>query len=66
MKLIRFVRHCDIYMPGEVAGFDDPKADALVQAGAAVPVPPVEQAVATADEVPAGEAAPVMRRRKLT
>lgn len=38
--LVRFTKHCEIYMPGEVADFSEAKVQLLVKARAAVIVGP--------------------------
>lgn len=52
MRLIKFERHYDIYMPGEVAGFPDEKATALIEANAGVPHALDEVAEVPKDENP--------------
>lgn len=49
MKAVRFTRSVSLYNAGEVAGFDDPVAQAYVDAGAAewyqaAPAPPAPEA----------------------
>lgn len=51
-KVIRFLARVGVYNPGEVAGFDEPVADAYIESGVAEPFTPPSAAPATPVENP--------------
>jgi hypothetical protein len=57
MKVVKFIRPSSKYSPGDIAGFEEGYADALIKVGAAKPYDPEELAesepqLAQGDEPP--------------
>jgi len=57
MKAVRFNRPVGHYSPGDVAGFDDKRADAYLESGAADPVEadPAEKSAQSQQPAKAGK-----------
>lgn len=67
MIVLRFNKGFGVYNPGEIAGFEDAEAEALVSAGVAEAVTAgVEVLAALVPVTPAASPAPRLRRRNGT